>query len=56
MDEKLLELLACPKCKDKLRLANDESSLICETCRLKYPIRQGIPVLLAEEASSLDNE
>lgn len=49
--EELLEILACPICKGPLR--TDESSLVCETCRLRYPVRDGIPVLLAEEAERI---
>ena len=48
LDKELLEILACPVCKGSLRM--DESSLVCTSCRLRYPIRDGIPVLLAEEA------
>ncbi|MDD3294071.1 MAG: Trm112 family protein [Geobacteraceae bacterium] len=51
MCEELLEILACPICKGPLR--TDESSLVCETCRLRYPVRDGIPVLLAEEAERI---
>ena len=50
MDEELLEILACPKCKGELRLSPDESELRCETCRLIYRIDDGIPILLLEEA------
>jgi hypothetical protein len=55
MDEvkkELLEILACPKCKASVR---QESNTICctdEQCGLVYPIRDGIPVMLIEEASS----
>jgi uncharacterized protein YbaR (Trm112 family) len=51
LDKDLLEILACPACKGPLRL--DESSLVCTSCRLRYPIRDGIPVLLAEEAEKM---
>jgi hypothetical protein len=52
--QEVLDILACPKCKGPLQLVSD--SLICEACRLRYSIRQGIPVLLVEEAESLDEE
>jgi len=47
----LLEILACPKCKDRLVLENGEA-LRCDRCRLRYPIREDIPILLIEEAVS----
>lgn len=47
----LLQILACPRCKGPLREERDE--LICVACRLRYPIRAGIPVLLIDEAEQL---
>ncbi len=52
IDEKLLEILACPKCKGDIKLKEDESGLVCETCRLVYPIKDEIPIMLLEEAKS----
>ncbi len=54
MDEDLLEILACPKCKGELRLSGDETELRCEKCRLSYRIDDGIPILLLDEASSFE--
>lgn len=51
MNEELLEIVACPKCKGDLLLTADESELRCERCRLIYRIDDGIPILLLEEAS-----
>jgi uncharacterized protein YbaR (Trm112 family) len=48
MDEKLLKVLACPKCKGSLEYKND--SLICQRCRLKYRIDDDIPIMLVDEA------
>ncbi len=48
MDEKLLEILACPICKMGVKLADDK--LICEKCGRKYPIIDNIPHMLVEEA------
>ena len=53
LNEKLLEILACPKCKGDLNLTEQNDGLICPACKLKYPIREGIPVMLIEEAQSL---
>lgn len=47
-DEKILKLLVCPKCKGKL--IYDGKALICDEDKLSYPIIDGIPVLLQEEA------
>lgn len=54
MDEELLEILACPKCKGALQLTPEESELRCEACRLSYRIDDGIPILLIDEASSYE--
>jgi uncharacterized protein YbaR (Trm112 family) len=48
----LLEVLACPKCKQKIELSEDGSALICQADRLRYPIVDGIPVMLIDEAES----
>jgi uncharacterized protein YbaR (Trm112 family) len=54
MDEELLEILACPKCKGDLTLSVDETELRCAKCRLSYRIDDGIPILLIEEASPIE--
>jgi len=48
IDQKLLDLLACPVCKTPVRLEADR--LVCVQCGRRYPIRDGIPVMLVEEA------
>ena len=50
MDEELLKILACPACKAKVRLENEK--IVCQNpaCGLRYPIREGIPVMLINEA------
>ena len=48
IDAKLLEILACPACKTEVRLEGDR--LVCVQCGRRYPIRDGIPVMLIEEA------
>ena len=57
IDPELLEILVCPKCKSELvvRRAPDgeEQALECASCRLSYPVEDGIPVMLVEEARSL---
>lgn len=48
MDEKLLNILACPVCKEKVELC--EGKLVCVRCGRRYPIRDGIPIMLVDEA------
>ncbi len=54
ISKELLEILACPKCKGELQLTSEEDWLICEACKLKYPIRDEIPIMLIDEASPLE--
>lgn len=54
MDTKLLEILVCPLCKAKLAKKNNE--LICEKCKLAYPIDDGIPVMLIDQARKVTDE
>jgi len=51
ISEDLLEILACPACKAKVELKADGSGLKCVKCRLVYPIRDDIPVMLVDEAT-----
>ncbi|MGV3001486.1 Trm112 family protein [Vibrio sp.] len=53
MDHRLLEIVACPVCKGKVVLDNDKQELICKFDRLAYPIKDGIPVMLAVEARQM---
>jgi len=48
IDPKLLEILACPACKTEVK--EDGDRLVCVKCGRRYPIRDGIPVMLIEEA------
>ena len=48
--KELFDILACPLCKTDLKYSKDKKSLICEKCNQKYPIKDGIPVLLAGKA------
>lgn len=56
MDKKLLEILACPVTKGPLIYDKDKQELISKAARLAYPIRDGIPVMLEEEARVLTQE
>lgn len=50
LDKELLEILACPQCKEGMTVSGSGDGLVCGGCGLKYPIKDGIPVLLLEEA------
>lgn len=53
LPQELLTILACPKCKGELDYRPEESSLVCPACKLRYPVRDGIPILLSAEATPL---
>lgn len=53
LDPKLLEILACPKCKGDIELTKEGDGLTCAKCRLKYPIKDDIPIMLIDEALPL---
>ena len=52
LDEQLLEILVCPRCKGDLehRVEDDSESLQCQACRLRYEVQDDIPIMLIDEA------
>jgi uncharacterized protein YbaR (Trm112 family) len=56
VDPRLLEILVCPICKGPLLHRKDASELVCRADRLGYPVKDGIPVMLEEEARKLPPE
>ncbi len=54
VDPKLLEILVCPLTKGQLRLDAERQELISDKAKLAYPIRDGIPIMLVDEARSLE--
>ena len=52
LNQDLLNILACPKCKGEVHLADEKDALVCESCRLRYAVRDGIPIMLISEAES----
>jgi hypothetical protein len=56
MDPKLLEILVCPVCKGPLVLRREPTDLVCKPCRLAFPVQDGIPVMLVDEAIELAPE
>lgn len=53
MTEKLTDILACPVCKGPLHRHRDPEEFVCRADRLAYPVRDGIPVMLTDEARRL---
>ena len=51
LDPRLLEILICPACRGEIRPVNEDAGLECASCGRVYPVRDGIPVLLVDEAS-----
>lgn len=56
MDKTLLEILACPVCKSSVLYHKPSQELVCKACRVAYPIRDEIPVMLIDEARELAAE
>lgn len=52
ISKELLEILACPKCKGEVKLTDAGDGLACGNCSLLYPIKDDIPVMLIDEATS----
>lgn len=53
LNPELLNILACPQCKGPVQLNEEENGLVCTSCRLLYEIRDGIPIMLIDEAKPL---
>jgi uncharacterized protein YbaR (Trm112 family) len=56
MDLRLLEVLVCPTCKSPLDYRKAAAELVCKACRLAFPIKDGIPLMLEDEARILAAE
>ncbi|OPY75553.1 MAG: hypothetical protein A4E63_00290 [Syntrophorhabdus sp. PtaU1.Bin050] len=50
LKKELLDILCCPKCKGDIELASSGDGLICNKCKLLYPIKDDIPIMLIDEA------
>ena len=53
LDPQLLEILVCPQCKGELEYREKDNELVCNACKLRYEIRDGIPIMLIDEAKPL---
>ena len=51
LSPQLLSILVCPKCKGELEYRETEAALVCHTCRLRFAVRDDIPIMLLDEAS-----
>ena len=56
MEKRLLDILVCPLCKSSLQHDQKNNELICKADKLAYPIKDGIPVMLSNDARSLSPE
>jgi hypothetical protein len=54
--KELLDILCCPKCKGDISLNESQDGLICDACKLMYPIKDDIPIMLIDEAISITSE
>jgi uncharacterized protein len=53
ISKELLEILACPQCKGEVNLTEQQDGLVCNACKLLYPIKDDIPIMLIDEARHL---
>jgi uncharacterized protein YbaR (Trm112 family) len=56
VSQELLDILACPKCKGDIYLNDDKDGLVCDKCKLLYAIKDDIPIMLIDEAKSLEED
>ena len=56
ISQELLKILACPQCKGELNMNDDGDYLLCHACKLKYLIKDGIPIMIIEEAQKIESE
>ncbi|HID96758.1 MAG TPA: Trm112 family protein [Thermodesulfobacteriaceae bacterium] len=54
-NQEVLNFIVCPRCKGEVRVSEDGTGLICDSCCLLYDIKDGIPVMIEEEAHCLDD-
>lgn len=55
LKRELLAILVCPRCKGELDYRREEEELVCHACRLAYPVKDDIPIMLIEDARKLDD-
>ncbi|MDX8392611.1 MAG: Trm112 family protein [Mariprofundaceae bacterium] len=52
LDKQLMEIIACPACKGKVQYNDAKDKMVCKNCELEFPIRDDIPLMLVDEATS----
>jgi uncharacterized protein YbaR (Trm112 family) len=55
VNPELMEILVCPKCQGPIYLEPSQKGIICDNCRLRYEVRDDIPIMLIEQAQPLDD-
>ena len=55
LSQELLEILVCPQCKGDLNYQTQPEQLVCNSCRLAYPVEEDIPIMLIDEAHTLES-
>jgi uncharacterized protein YbaR (Trm112 family) len=53
LSQDLIDILACPKCKGPIKLNDAQDGLVCDACKLLYPIKEDIPIMLIDEAKQI---
>jgi uncharacterized protein len=53
LDKQMLDILVCPQCKGDLEYRAEQNELVCQRCRLRYEVRDDIPIMLIDEAKPL---
>ncbi len=56
LSRELLDILVCPKCKGRLDYQEEKERLICTACRLAYPVENEVPIMLIDQAHTLDEQ
>ena len=56
IDKELLGILFCPRCKGNVRLNADGDGIICDHCKFQYEVKDGIPIMLADEAQPIEED
>jgi hypothetical protein len=56
MDARLLDILVCPICKANLEYRKADSELVCKPCKLAFPVRDDIPIMLEDEARQIQSD
>ena len=55
LDDELLEILVCPNDRGDIDYLEDEQVIVCRTCGYRYPVRDDIPIMLVDEAETVDD-